>query len=127
VVSDQDMLKHELAHAIGCLIAGAEAVKIILREDHAETVPAWPGNVCSDEQLLSGLIAGRAHVVAGMSTVLDEDQIQAADPEAVERIAAKIMPEVVDRLECVTIAEINAMLSALAEDGALLITPLAVH
>jgi hypothetical protein len=123
MATDADMLRHELAHAIGCMIAGANAVKITISDHHAQTVPAWPGNVCSDEQLLTGLIAGRAYVVAGMSTVIDEDQIAEADPEVVERIEALILPEVQARLAAVGPTDIASMLAVIAETGGLILRP----
>jgi hypothetical protein len=127
MVSDADMIKHECCHALGALMAGATSVEIVLRERYAETIPHWPNGFCSDEQLLTALIAGRAHVVAGMSTFLDEDQIRAADPELVERIEAQVLPEIIDRLACLTEREVNEMLDTIREDGALLITPVVLH
>ena len=127
MVSDADMIRHECCHALGALMAGATSVKIVLRERYAETIPHWPNGFCSDEQFLTALIAGRAHVVEGMSTILDEDQIKCADPELVERIEAKVLPEISDRISCLTDSEVQHMLDTIREDGALLITPVVLH
>ena len=119
-------LKHEAAHGIGLILcAKARAVKIIVKASYAEAIPAWDGEP-TDEQILMGLIAGRAFS-EGLDTSLDEAQIAGYDDEVVERIAAFVLPIVRDRLEFVDDAMIAAMLEAIGSEGAILLTPEALH
>ena len=126
-VSDSDMVRHEVAHSIGALIAGATSVEIVLKVGYAEAIPRWPGGSPSEEQFLTALLAGRAHVVPGMDTSLDDRQIDDADPALVARLEEEIMEEVRDRLECVGPAEINAMVATIREMGAIELKPMRSH
>lgn len=128
--SDRSVLLHELAHGIALLLpqgGGALAVKIILRPDRGEAIPAFPNNACSDEQFLAGLIGGLAHRTDDMDCSEDDSQISAFDPELVAAVTARVLPIVEDRLECVTDSMVDAMLAAIKEDGALILTPQIMH
>lgn len=125
-VTRLEILKHELAHCLGFLMAGAQAVKLVVREDSGDATPSWPDNRCSAAQFITGIVAGRAFVTEAMDVSLDEAELAVHDPEFVAAIAARVLPIVADRLECAEplLAE---MLAAFEESDMLILTPQAFH
>jgi hypothetical protein len=121
------MLLHELAHGMAAIWSGARSAVITICEEEAQCRPRWPFRPEWNRHELPTIIGGRAYVVEGMDTSIDDAQIAGSDPAVVANIEAHLVPLVRAHLASYSEADLADMLSEIRMHGALELTPATVQ